>query len=85
MRPDEDLAHATDWASKAPGAAMRIAGVLHGIKHADGEPWKAEITAETMNAALEIMTVFTAHSLAALGMIGSDPTITNSSGAIGLD
>lgn len=75
MRPGRELEHFTDWAGKAPGAAIRLAGVLHGIKHAHGTPWEAVITAETMTSALEIMAVFTCHSLAALDMMGADPTI----------
>ena len=75
MRPGRELEHFTDWAGKAPGAAARLAGVLHGIKHAHGTPWEATITAETMTAALEIMAVITRHSLAALDMMGADPTI----------
>lgn len=75
MRPGGDMEHFTDWAGKAPGAAARLAGVLHGIRHAHGKPWEATITAETVNAALEIMAVITRHSLAALDMMGADPTI----------
>jgi len=75
MQPGRELEHVTDWAGKAPGAAARLAGVLHGIKHAHGRPWEAAITAETMTAALEIMAVITRHSLAALDMMGADPTI----------
>jgi hypothetical protein len=75
MQPGRELEHFTDWAGKAPGAAARLAGVLHGIKHAHGTPWEAAITAETMIAALEIMAVITRHSLAALAMMGADPTI----------
>lgn len=75
MRPGRELEHFTDWAGKAPGAAARLAGVLHGIKHAHGKPWEAAITAETMTAALEIMAVISRHSLAALDMMGADPTI----------
>lgn len=76
MRPGGDLEHFTDWAGKAPGAAARLAGVLHAIKHAHGEPWKAPITLETMTDALEIMASITRHSLAALDMMGADPSIT---------
>ncbi len=75
MQPGRELEHFTDWAGKAPGTAARLAGVLHGIKHAHGAPWEAAITAETMNAALEIMAVITRHNLAALDMMGADPTI----------
>ncbi|MFC1327703.1 MAG: DUF3987 domain-containing protein, partial [gamma proteobacterium symbiont of Ctena orbiculata] len=75
MQPGRELEHFTDWAGKAPGAAARVAAVLHGIKHAHGTPWEAAITAETMTAALEIMAVISRHSLAALDMMGADPTI----------
>lgn len=75
MRPGGDMEHFTDWAGKAPGAAARLAGVLHGIKHAHDKPWEAVITAETMIAALEIIAVITRHSLATLDMMGADPTI----------
>lgn len=75
MRPGQPLEHFTDWAGKAPGAAARLAGVLHGIKHAHGKPWETAITADTMNSALEIMAVITRHSLAALDLMGADPTI----------
>jgi len=75
MRPGQELEHCTDWAGKAPGAVARLTGVLHGIKHAHGTPWEVAITLETMTAALEIMTVITRHSRAALDMMGADPTI----------
>ena len=76
MRPDGDFELCTDWAGKAPGAAARIAGVLHGIQHAHGRPWEIEITGETMNAAVEIINVIAPHSLAALEMMGCDTTIS---------
>ncbi|MCG8049506.1 MAG: YfjI family protein [Candidatus Thiodiazotropha endolucinida] len=75
MQPGQELENFTDWAGKAPGAAARLAGVLHGIKHAHGIPWEATITAETMTASLEIMAVISCHSLAAMDMMGADPTI----------
>jgi hypothetical protein len=75
MRPGGEMEHFTDWAGKAPGAAARIAGILHGTKHAHGRPWEAVVTAETMNDALEILAVITRHSLAALDMMGADPAI----------
>ena len=74
-QPGRDLEHFTDWAGKAPGTAACLAGVLHGIKHAHGTPWEAEITAEIMTAALDIMAVISRHSRASLDMMGADPTI----------
>lgn len=75
MRPGGDFEHFTDWAGKAPGTAVRLAGVLHGIKHAQGRPWETPITVETMKSAIEMMTVISRHSLAALDMMGADPTV----------
>ena len=75
MQPSRELENFTDWAGKAPGAAVRLAGILHGIKHAHERPWETDITVETMTSALEIMAVITQHSLAALDMMGADPTI----------
>jgi hypothetical protein len=77
MRPGEIFEHVTDWAGKAPGAAARLAGVLHCIKHAHGQPWEATVTQETMTEALEIMAVVSYHSLAAMDIMGADPTIAS--------
>lgn len=76
MRSGAEFEHATDWAGKAPGQAARLAGILHGIEHAHGEPWGTPITAETMAAALDLMAVFARHSLAALELMGADPSVT---------
>lgn len=75
MRPGENLEHCTDWAGKAPGAAARVAAVLHAIKHAHGAPHEALITDDTMNDALVIMAVVTHHSIAALNLMGTNPTV----------
>ncbi len=75
MLPGGDLEQFTDWAGKAPGAVARLAGVLHGILHAHGKPWDVNISAETMTCALNIMAVMMRHSLAALDIMGADPSI----------
>ncbi|OZA78900.1 MAG: hypothetical protein B7X64_11825 [Halothiobacillus sp. 39-53-45] len=71
FRPGASLELLTDWGGKAPGAAARIAGVLHCIEHA-GRTDALEISTATMQRALEITAVFTAHSIHALGMMGND-------------
>jgi hypothetical protein len=71
FRPGASLELLTDWGGKAPGAAARIAGVLHCIEHA-GLTDALEISTATMQRALEITAVFTAHSIHALGMMGND-------------
>jgi hypothetical protein len=75
MRPGGDFEHATDWAGKAPGQAARLAGVLHCIEHAHGLPWEAELAPATMGAALDLAAVFARHSLAALDLMGADPSV----------
>lgn len=75
MRPDSLLENVTDWAGKAPGAAARLAGVLHCIEYAHGKPWQHEITAKTMSTSVEILTLISHHSLAALDLMGADQTI----------
>ena len=75
MRPGGDFEHATDWAGKAPGQAARLAGVLHCLEHAHGTPWGVELTPATMSAALDLAAVFARHSLAALDLMGADPSI----------
>ncbi len=75
MLPGGKLEHFTDWGGKTPGAAIRLAGVLHGIKHAQSQPWATHITEETMESALKLMGVFLCHSLAALDLMGADPII----------
>lgn len=72
MRPGAEFEYATDWAGKAPGAAARVAGVLHAATHASGEPWVHEIPAATMNRALEIVSVSSRHALAVFDLMGAD-------------
>ena len=71
MRPGRRFEHAQDWASKAQGQAIRIAGVLHGIMHAHDKPWEHSIALHTMQNALEIIAVIQKHSLAALDLMGN--------------
>lgn len=72
-----DLVNARDWAGKAVGAAVRIAGVLHAVlcAHA-GHPVGGEIHGETMQAAVHLVErFFLPHALAALVEMGVDPAI----------
>ena len=79
MKPGGDFEHMTDWGGKAPGVAIRIAGVLHAIKYAHEVPWAAEISIETMADALEILAVVTWHSKAAMDWMGADETVAAAS------
>lgn len=75
LREDGDLFPIVDWCSKAHGALLRIAGLLHIAWSA--EPGKAEIppkmSLETLERALEVMKYFRDHALAAYGLMGADP------------
>jgi hypothetical protein len=75
MLPDGDFEHAKDWAGKCPGQAARLAGILHAIDYAHGEPWAVPVPRETMERALEIMAVVSRHTLAAYSLMGADPGI----------
>jgi hypothetical protein len=75
MKPGGDFEHITDWAGKVPGVAVRMAGVLHGIEHAHGAPWEAEISTRTMADALEIIEVIAHHSKAVMDWMGADQSV----------
>ena len=69
-----DLASIVDWASKAIGATIRIAGLLHLGSHlTDG--WGSPIDDKTMAAAITVMDYYTAHALAGFDLMGVDPAV----------
>lgn len=71
------LAGMTDWSGKLCGATARLAGVLHaadcGLRQR--EPWSEPIAAATMGAAVRLGEYYTAHALAAFGLMGADPAL----------
>lgn len=75
MRPGGGFEHLTDWGSKAPGAAARLAGILHCAKHAHDEPADHPVDLETTTAALTLSSVFERHAVVAFGMMGADATV----------
>lgn len=76
MRPNGLFEQATDWAGKAPGAAARIAGVMHVIEHAHGQPHQTSISINTMQRAAYLTWIIAQHSMFALDIMGADPTVT---------
>lgn len=72
LRDGERFEHIRDWAGKLPGAAARIAGLLHCAKHALGNPDKEPIDLDTMRRALVLAAVLTHHALAAFDLMGAD-------------
>jgi hypothetical protein len=83
MRDGGELCHLRDWAGKAPGAAVRLAGVLHSIVHAHSKPWEVPISGETMVQAIRLMLVFKQHTLAAFGLMAASPVLTGAKRVLG--
>ncbi|MGW1811230.1 YfjI family protein, partial [Streptomyces sp. NPDC002078] len=71
LRPDGPLAHIDDWAGKYVGAVARIAGLLHLADRATGR-WGEPIEATTIERAIAIGEYYTAHALAAFGLMETD-------------
>ncbi len=67
-----ELDSAQDWGSKLAGAVVRIAGVLHCVIHAAGEPWLHPVAAGTMHSAIEIGNYAVVHALAAFEAMRAD-------------
>ena len=66
------LAGMRDWASKAVGAMVRIAGLLHLAEHlADG--YGRPISFETMAGAQSLIDYYTDHALAVFDLMSTDP------------
>lgn len=78
QREGERLAGIRDWASKAAGAAARIAGVFHVIRYRTcrpAAPWELEIDPDTVAAANAIVDYFTEHALAAYALMEVDERV----------
>ncbi|HDY86476.1 MAG TPA: DUF3987 domain-containing protein [Methylophaga aminisulfidivorans] len=78
MQPNGLFAGMTDWAGKAPGAVIRIAGVFHAIQYAFEKPWEYDISADTMYKALELMAVITGHSVTVITAMGVNKSSSKS-------
>lgn len=63
-----------DWTSKLPGAALRIAGLLHVVEHGAGLP---TIGRQTIERALDICDMLIKHAQAAFDLMGEDPASTD--------
>jgi len=72
MRPGGRFESIQDWASKAPGAAARIAGAMHIIEHADEDPTKYPVSEEIMIRTEKIIDYLCEHALAAFAFMGTD-------------
>ena len=74
LREGGRFEYITDWAGKLPGAAARIAGLLHCDKK-PYQPWAENISLETMQIALELASIFSSHALIAFDMMGADKAV----------
>ena len=69
-----ELEEIEDWAGKLHGNTMRIAGILHIVKHYKDGAVRHPVGGDTMEAAIEIGKYYLEHSKAAFDIMGlSDP------------
>jgi len=69
--------HVKDWAGKLPGAVGRLAGLLHCVQHANGQPWSIEINDETLSRALSLAAFLSRHALAVFDLMGADDDLNS--------
>ena len=74
MREGGRFESLTDWSGKLAGAAARLAGLLHCVKH-DTQPWAEKISLETMGQALDLAAVFASHTEVAFDLMGADQAL----------
>ena len=75
MRPGRQFEALRDWASKCPGGAARLAGILHCARYAEGEPANHPIDLETTSAALTLAAILERHAIAAFGLMALDSSV----------
>ncbi|WP_433464361.1 DUF3987 domain-containing protein [Spirillospora sp. CA-128828] len=71
-----DLESLRDWASKLPGATIRIAGLLHLAENPDNGV-RTPISEETMGRAIDLARYFVEHAMAAFGAMRAHPALDN--------
>ncbi|MGQ0557884.1 MAG: DUF3987 domain-containing protein [Nitrospiraceae bacterium] len=75
MRDGGEYEHIRDWAGKLPGAAARLAGILHCAEHAETLLSNLTITITTMQRALSLAAFYKDHALVAFDLMGADPDL----------
>jgi hypothetical protein len=73
MREGAKLHSIKDWASKLPGAAVRMSGVLHSV--VCDPAISSTIERETIERALNLATLLIDHALVVFNLMDRDPTI----------
>ena len=64
-----------DWAGKLPGAAARLAGLLHCC--VTEQPWMERISPGTMQRALSLASVLAHHAVCVFDLMGADEGLDN--------
>lgn len=78
LRPKGDLADLADWAGKATGAVVRLAGLLHvcAMLNEGRNPWREAVGLESMARAAELVVeYFIPHAKAAFLVMGDTPAL----------
>jgi len=75
LRVGGRFGHIQDWGAKLPGAAARIAGLLHCAAHWDEQPWAIPVARNTMESTLLVMAIFAEHTLLAFEVIAANPDL----------
>ena len=60
-----------DWGGKLVGETLRLAGIMHCVRHAGGNPLQHEMDAETMGAAVQIAEYLIPHAELVLTQMSS--------------
>ena len=74
MRPEGSLYYLPDWGSKLPGAAARIAGLLHLAEHG-ARGLSLPISVNSVTASCAIGAYFKEHAIAVFGFMMEDKRI----------
>ncbi|MBC8460530.1 MAG: DUF3987 domain-containing protein [Deltaproteobacteria bacterium] len=77
LREGGRFEHIMDWAGKLPGAAARLAGLLHCVQHPE-QPWSGQIELETMQQGLGLASIFSSHALKVFDLMGADKSLEGS-------
>jgi hypothetical protein len=77
MADGGQLCRLRDWASKLPGASLRLAGLLHLGRYAKALlALPLEIELPEIQTAVEICQILSSHAIAAFNIVSEDPILT---------
>lgn len=82
MRDGGILYHLRDWGSKLPGAALRVAGILHSVLSV-GDQRGATIEDDAMEPSLRLATLLIGHALAVFDLMQRDNVVDDAVSVLG--